>query len=87
VAVYLFHIEEPHERILDEEGVELNNLAAVETYAVRCAGDLLADAVARGERDYQARLNVESDIGEPVLSLSCVCAINVRKTPSADAAP
>lgn len=80
MPIYFFHITEGEEIIPDLEGIEQPDLAAVQVVAVTSASDLIADAVKRGERNYQGRFDVEDEQGRRVLTLKFACPIQFETT-------
>jgi hypothetical protein len=61
MPMYFVHIVEGDALTPPTEGTELPDLAAMQRLAIEAVADLVADAVKRGERDYQGRLDVQDE--------------------------
>jgi hypothetical protein len=81
MPMYFFHIREGEEVILDLEGAELPDIAAAQKAALEGASSLIAEAVKRGERNFQGRLDVEDGHGQRVLTVSFACPIQIDVAP------
>jgi hypothetical protein len=78
LAIYYFHITEGDEFIPDPEGIEQADLAAVHKAAIEAASALIAEAVKKGDRNYQGRFDVRNEHGEQVLTLTFACPIHIE---------
>lgn len=81
VPLYFLQVTEGSELIPDEGGIERNDLAEVQKAAIDGASALIADAVMRGERDYEGRIDVEDEQGGKLLSVTFACPIRIRIAP------
>jgi hypothetical protein len=84
LAVYFFHVTQGDRFISDPEGIEQTDLAAVKKAAVEAANALIAEAIAKGERNYRGRFDVGDEHGEKVLSLKFACQTQVEIQPLTD---
>jgi hypothetical protein len=66
MARFYFHIREGGKVIADEEGIELPSVEAVRKEALRCARDLLADAIKFGKPTVPEALVIADEAGQPV---------------------
>lgn len=77
MTIFFFHSTEGSEFVRDHEGVDLPDVAAAQSAAINCASALIAEAVSNGERDYRGRFDVENQRGEPVLTITFACPVQV----------
>lgn len=61
----------------DDEGLELDNLAAAHLKAIDFARDLASAAVHQGRLDLRHRIDVEDDAGNVLVSVTFADAIEV----------
>ena len=80
MALYFIHLTEGDEFIVDLEGIERADDAAIQQAAMEGVSGLVSDAVKNGVRDYQGRLNVEDEFGANVLTLTFACPVQVDAT-------
>ncbi|MBD8548315.1 DUF6894 family protein [Sphingomonas sp. CFBP 8760] len=80
MPIYFFHIAEGDQVITDLEGIERPDIAAVQRTALESASGLIAEAVKNGNRNYQGRFDVEDEYGNPVLTLTFTCPIQIEMT-------
>ena len=78
MPLYFFHVTDGDEFCPDPEGVERADHAAAEKEALDAVSGLIADAVKRGERNYQGQLDVRDEHGERVLALTFSCPIYIE---------
>jgi hypothetical protein len=74
---YFFHLNEGGETVLDHEGTDLPDLASVEALAMKIIGALVAEAVTKGQRDYEGQIVVEDEHGQSVLTLTASCPVQI----------
>lgn len=84
LRIYFFHVTERDEYVPDREGIEQPDLAAVEKAAIEGASALIAEAVKKGIRDYQGRIEVDDERGEQVFALTFACPIQIEVVPAPD---
>ena len=77
MPAYFFHVTDAAGSSVDEEGLELRDLAAARRCALDSAGDLVAEAVKSGERDYEGRIDVADDRGATVLTIAFACPVRI----------
>jgi hypothetical protein len=75
--MYFFQLTEGDRITVDAEGIDLPSLEVAEAAALKAVGELVAEAVTRGERDYSGALTLEDDSGRAVLTLSFACPIQI----------
>ncbi|MBD8549009.1 DUF6894 family protein [Sphingomonas sp. CFBP 8760] len=78
MPIYFFHITEGDQVVTDLEGTERPDIAAVQKTAIESAGGLITEAVRNGVRNYQGRFDVEDEHGNPVLTLTFACPIQME---------
>lgn len=63
----------------DDEGQDLDNLAAAHLKAIDYARDLAASAVRQGRLDLTHRIDVEDDAGELLLTVTFADAVDISR--------
>lgn len=79
---YFFHLTEGDKVISDLDGLDLPDLRAAESVALKSIGELVAEAVAKGERNYQGTIHVEDDRGRNLLTLNFACPVIIEGAPA-----
>jgi len=69
VARYFFHLRDGTDQLLDPDGVDLPDLAAVRQTALAAARDTLSNELRDGRLDLRYRIDVEDGRGDLVHSL------------------
>ncbi len=80
MPIYFFHITEGDQVIADPEGIDRPDIAAVQKTAIESAHSLISEAVRSGDRSYQGRFDVVDEHGNPVLTLTFACPIQIEMT-------
>ncbi|MCC2979531.1 DUF6894 family protein [Sphingomonas sp. IC4-52] len=78
MARYFFHLRDHDSTLLDEEGVELADLAVVRQKALDAARDTLSHDIRAGFIDLRFRIDVATEDGAVVHSLALEDAFVVR---------
>ena len=78
MAQYFFHLRDGVDTLLDDEGCELADLAAVAKQALREARSLISQEALSGAINLAQRLEVEDALGVVVYRLDFEDAIAVR---------
>ncbi len=78
MPLYRFHILNDID-VPDDEGLELDNLAAAQLKAVDYARDLAAASVQLGRLDLKHRIDVEDEGGKRLLTVTFADAIEITK--------
>ncbi len=78
MARYFFHLRDHDSTLLDDEGVELADLAAVQRAALDAARDTLSHDIRAGFIDLRFRIDVEGEDGAVVHTLPFEKAFVVR---------
>lgn len=81
MPLYFLHLTEGDEFTPDLEGVEQDDPALIRKTAMESVGDLIADAVKKGDLDYQGQLHVENEHGQRVLSSTFACLAQIEIEP------
>jgi hypothetical protein len=75
MPVYFFNIREGEALIVDPEGSDLPDEAAMRAYAVDAARDLLSAAVLAGRLPLDHAIEVTDEAGRPVLTVAYADAV------------
>ena len=80
MARYYFDLHDGKELVVDEEGIELLGIEAVQEEAARALASLASDAVRelRGARTAQMTVEVRDSIGS-VMRVSFLCVMNRKR--------
>lgn len=78
MPLYRFHIRNDIDAP-DEEGQELDNLAAAHLKAIDYARDLASAAVRQGRLDLRHRIDVETEAGQVLVTVTFAEAVEVLK--------
>jgi hypothetical protein len=78
MAQYFFHLRDGADTLLDDEGCELADIAAVARQALREARSLISQEALAGAINLAQRLEVEDGLGVMVYRLDFEDAIAVR---------
>jgi len=84
MALYFFHLHNGRDVILDEEGKELADLAAVHGEAVAQARSIIAADAMQGEIDMTLRIEVRDASGSIVLDMPFASAVTISGLPPAE---
>lgn len=74
---YFFHLTEGSRITRDMDGTDLPTLGAAQQAALEAIGQLVAEAVSKGDRDYQGSIQIDDNQGEKVLTLSFSCPVSI----------
>jgi hypothetical protein len=77
MARYFFHLRHHTDTLLDPDGVELADMAAVRALALRSARDTLSHEIRCGRLDLRYRIDVEESNGAVVHTLPLTDAFTV----------
>ena len=69
MALYFFHLRDGNDVVLDPDGVELADDAAIAGCAMRNARDILSHDIREGRIDLRFRIDAEDEDGNVVHSL------------------
>jgi hypothetical protein len=69
VALYFFHLRDGEDVLLDPEGSEVADLAAVRKQALLSARSILSAGVLEGQLSFDMRIDVEDEAGALVYRL------------------
>jgi hypothetical protein len=75
---YFFHLTEGDEVTFDQDGIDLPDVRAAQMVALRTIGELVAEAVANGERNYHGAIQVQDDEGGTMLTFTFACPVNIE---------
>ena len=81
MPLYFLHLTEADEVVHDPEGIDRDDLAAVQRDAIEGAAGLIGDALIRGDRDYRGRLDVAAADGAALLTMNFACQLRVERPP------
>lgn len=76
--VYFFHLTEGDQVTRDLDGTELSGNLAAQQEALKGIGGLVADALARGDRDYRSTIQIDDAQGENVGTLNFACPVRIE---------
>lgn len=76
---YYFHLRDGRDILLDDEGVELADLAAARAQALRSARSILAAEVIEGKVPLYLRIDVEDGAGAIVHRLPFAEAVEIHE--------
>ena len=75
MAHYFFHLRDGEDILLDPEGCEVADLAAIVAKALLAARSILSAEALEGRIPFNMRLDVEDDVGAIVHSLAFADAV------------
>jgi hypothetical protein len=75
---YFFHLTEGDEVTFDRDGIDLPDVQAAQMVALRTIAELVAEAVASGERNYRGFIEVLDDDGGTMLTFTFACPVNIE---------
>ena len=77
MARYFMHLRDGTEQLLDPEGMEYPSLDAVRKATLVTARDLMTGDIRAGVLDFRFRIDVETESGEIIYTLSFKHAVNI----------
>lgn len=69
MPLYFIHLRNGDQDVIDQEGHDLADLETARRAALKAAGEIIADEMARGRDRIRIALTVESESGERLLEL------------------
>ena len=79
MARYFLHLRDGSDELLDPDGVELADMAAVEKSALAAARDVIAGDVCQGTVDLGYRIDAETASGDIVYTIAFQDAVTVKR--------
>jgi hypothetical protein len=82
MPLYFFHLHDSGEWLIDPEGIEVLNEAAVAAKALEQARDVIAADVLQGDLDLESAIAVENETGTVVHFLRFSDAVTITQPPA-----